>query len=75
MKKHGLAAFLSALVCPGSGQVVKGQGMKGIAILAALLLGLFLNVIVYVLLPLWSGVIFSAVLAALYLWNIYDAYC
>lgn len=74
MPKHSFPAILSAIVCPGLGQMVKGQRAKGFAILAGLVFGIFVNTIFYVLLPLWSGIIFSAGLVAFYLWNVWDAW-
>ena len=69
-----MPAVLSGTVCPGLGQMVKGEVPKGISILVGLILGLFVNVILYVLFPLWFGIILTAGLLSLYLWNIYDAY-
>jgi TM2 domain-containing membrane protein YozV len=73
MKKHVLPAVLSAAVCPGLGQMVKGEVGKGIGILAGLALGLFVTVVAFVLsVPI--GIILSACLVGAYLWNIYDAF-
>jgi TM2 domain-containing membrane protein YozV len=74
MKKYILPAVLSGTVCPGLGQMVKGEVLKGVSIIAGLILGLFVNVILYVLFPLWLGIILTAGPLSLYLWNIYDAY-
>ena len=67
-------AVLSAAICPGLGQMVKGEGLKGIGILVGLVLALFLTVIFAVLFSIELGIALSAGVVGLYGWNIYDAY-
>jgi TM2 domain-containing membrane protein YozV len=74
MKKYIVPAILSATVCPGLGQMVKGQVFKGILILLALAVGLFATVVIAVLTSIEVGIVLSACLVGLYLWNIFDAY-
>lgn len=74
MKKYILPAVLSATICPGLGQMVKGEALKGIGILVGLVLALFLTVILAVLFSIELGIALSAGLVGLYLWNVYDAY-
>ncbi|MFH1683960.1 MAG: hypothetical protein ABIA67_03660 [Candidatus Margulisiibacteriota bacterium] len=74
MKKYIVPAILSATICPGLGQMVKGEVLKGIGILIGLVLALFLTVIFAVLFSIQLGIVLSACVVGLYLWNIYDAY-
>jgi hypothetical protein len=74
MKKFILPSILSATVCPGLGQMVKGEVLKGIGILLILPLGLFVTVVITVLSSIEVGIVLSACLVGLYLWNIFDAY-
>ncbi len=74
MKKFILPAILSATVCPGLGQMVKGQVLKGIGILVFLVVGLFATVVIAVLTSIEVGIILSACLVGIYVWNIFDAY-
>jgi len=74
MKKYVLPAILSATVCPGLGQMAKGEVLKGIGILVALSLGLFVTVVA-VITSIQMGLVLSACLVGVYFWNIYDAFC
>ena len=78
MKGRGLRSFapaiVSALVCPGVGQMMKGEVLKGIGIIILLVLGLFTAVVVTVLTSIKAGIALGILLVAIYLWNIYDAY-
>jgi len=74
MKKYILPATLSATICPGLGQMVKGEGLKGVAILIGLPLGLFVTVVITVLSSIVIGIVLSACLIGLYVWSVYDAY-
>ena len=74
MKKFILPAILSATVCPGLGQMVKGEVLKGIGILLVLPLGLFVTVVIAVLSSIEVGIVLSACLVGLYVWSVYDAY-
>ena len=72
-KKNIMAAILSAAVCPGLGQMVKGEAVKGVAIMVALGFGLFVTVVEFMLyFPL--GVVLALCLLGGYLWNVYDAF-
>ena len=73
-QKYPVQAALSFCVCPGLGQMVKGQFLKGIGILIGLIVGLFVAVVVWVAFSPVFGVILVAGVLALYLWNIYAAY-
>ncbi len=74
MKKQIVAALLSALVCPGMGQMMKGEVLKGLGIIIILVLGLFTTVVVTVLTSIKVGIALGILLVAIYLWNIYDAF-
>ena len=74
MRKHILPAVLSATVCPGLGQMVKGEVFKGILILLALPVGLFLSVFLGALVSMEVGIVLASCVVAGYLWNVYDAY-
>ena len=73
-RKYPVQAVLSFCVCPGLGQMVKGQFLKGLGILIGLIVGLFVAVVVWVAFSLTAGIILAIGVLALYLWNIYDAY-
>lgn len=73
-RKYPVQAALSFCVCPGLGQMVKGQFLKGLGILIGLIVGLFVAVVVWVAFSLTAGIILAIGVLALYLWNIYDAY-
>ena len=74
MKRYIVPAVLSATVCPGLGQMVKGEVLKGVGILLGLPLAFFLTVIFAVLFSIQLGIVLSAGVVAMHLWNIYDAY-
>ena len=63
MGKHGVPALISFFL-PGIGQIIKGQVLKGIGIIALMIIsGLLVFVVIgFVTTPI------------LWLWNIYDAY-
>jgi TM2 domain-containing membrane protein YozV len=73
MKKRVLPAVLSAAVCPGLGQMAKGEVLKGIGILVGLALGLFVTVIA-VITSFQIGIAFVVCLVGGYFWNIHDAF-
>lgn len=74
MRKHIVPAILSATVCPGLGQMVKGEVLKGILILLSLPLGLFVSVVLAILISMELGIALAACVVAGYLWSVYDAY-
>jgi hypothetical protein len=55
--------------------MVKGELLKGIAILIGLILGLFATVVLSVLFnSIALGIVLSVCLLALYLWNVCDGW-
>jgi len=74
MEKNVLHAILSAAICPGLGQIAKGEVLKGIVILLGLLLLLFVAVIAAFLFSVRWGIFLLLCALALYVWSIYDAY-
>lgn len=74
MTKYFVPALLSGAVCPGLGQMVKGEVLKGILIMLCLPLLLFITVFLSILFSIQLGIVLSAGTVGAYLWNIYDAY-
>ena len=74
MRKYILPAVLSATVCPGLGQMVKGEVLKGVLILLCLPVGLFLSVFLAILASVEVGIVLGCCVVAGYLWSVYDAY-
>ena len=73
-QKYGFLAFLS-FILPGLGQIVKGEGGKGLIIMFFIIGGwiLFFEYILLMHTLFLSAVVFLA-LTSLWIWNIFDAY-
>ena len=74
MKKYYSPAFLSSCVCPGLGQMVKGEVIKGAVILVSMVLFYFLAIGLALRSSFQSGIVLTAFVGGIYAWNVYDAF-